>query len=267
MAAAGKSSARANAATWLSERSPSTRPYGMVRVNSIDSGLLDDDLDAVVGANLEAVLVPKIRSAHDVRLISDRLAWLEGHRGLPLGRVAIWPIIETADAVVAIDEVARASKRVAYLGGGTSEEGDLARDIGFEWTVAGWETLYIRSRVLVAARSAGIHNPMTGLVSTLAEPAEVEQFALQARQLGYSGMMVIHPSHVGTVNAVFTPSEADVVRAGAVVRALADAAQSGTGAVTFEGRMVDVAMGHTARRVLDDAAQVRENTSRPDGDD
>lgn len=256
VAADGKPSARSNAAGWLAERSPSTRPFGMARVNSIDSGLLGADLDAIVGPTLEAVLVPKIRSADDVIEVADRLSWLEGRNDVPHGRIAIWPIVETASAVTAIDEIARSSSRVAFLGGGTSEQGDLAREIGFEWTVDGWETLYIRSRVLIAARAAGLHNPMTGLVSTLAEPGEVERFARQARQLGYCGMMVIHPAHVAIVNAVFTPSAGDVARAVAMMQALDDAAASGDGAVAFEGRMVDVAMARTARLLMDDAARV-----------
>lgn len=264
VAADGKPSARSNAASWLAGRRPASRPFGMARVNSVGSGLLGEDLDAIVGSALEAVLVPKIRSADEVREVADRLSWLEGRRDVPHGRVSIWPIVETAEAVTAIDEIARSSTRVAYLGGGTSEEGDLAREIGFEWTVDGWETLYVRSRVLVAARAAGIHNPMTGLVSTLAERDEVERFARQARQLGYSGMMVIHPAHVSVVNAVFTPTAADVARATAVVQALADAAIDGNGAVAFEGRMVDVAMMHTAQQLMADAARVDE-LDRGDG--
>lgn len=257
VAADGKPSARSNAAAWLAERSTS-RPFGMARVNSIDSGLLGADLEVIVGPALEAVLVPKIRSAEDVREVADRLSWLEGRNGVAHGRIAIWPIVETASAVTAIDEIARSSSRVAYLGGGTSEQGDLAREIGFEWTVDGLETLHIRSRVLIAARAAGLHNPMTGLVSTLAELQEVEQFARQARQLGYSGMMVIHPAHVAVVNAVFTPSERDVARAAAMMHALDDAAAHGDGAVAFEGRMVDVAMARTARLLMADAARVDE---------
>lgn len=257
VAASGKPSARNNAGAWLESRPRHVRPAAMVRVNGIDTSAVDHDLAAVVGGSLEAVLLPKVRGADDVRDLSERLSWLEGRRGLPLNSVAIWPIIETAAAVSAVEEIAASSPRVAYLGGGTSEEGDLAREIGFEWSTEGLETLYIRSRVLVAARAHQIHNPITGLVSALADLDAVEQFASGARRLGYSGMMVIHPSHVEIANRSFTPSAAEVARAREVMQVLDAAALNGIGAVDHDGRMIDVAMARTAERLLADADRIR----------
>ena len=257
VAASGKPSARGNAGSWLEGRSRNARPAAMVRVNGIDTSAIDHDLAAGVGENLAAVLLPKVRGADDVRELSERLSWLEGRRGVPLNSVAIWPIIETAAAVSAVEQIAAASPRVAFLGGGTSEEGDLAREIGFEWTVEGLETLYIRSKVLVAARAHQIHNPMTGLVSGLADMEGVERFARHARQLGYSGMMVIHPSHVEVANRVFTPSASEVARAREVMQVLDAAALNGIGAVDHDGRMIDVAMARTAERLLADADRIR----------
>jgi citrate lyase subunit beta/citryl-CoA lyase len=142
------------------------------------------------------------------------------------------------------------------MGGGASEDGDLARNVGFQWSAGGSETLYIRSKVLVDVTAAGVPNPMTGLVSALADPGAVEAFARQSRALGYQGMMVIHPAHVGIVNRVFTPTADEVARAAAVIAALDAAADSGVAALVHDGRMVDTAMARSAALVMRDAERV-----------
>jgi citrate lyase subunit beta/citryl-CoA lyase len=253
VAESGKAAARTNASGWLETRTRGDRPWAMARVNTGCREDLERDLAAVVHDALLGVLVPKIQHPDDVRLVADLLSWHEGRRGLPRGQIHIWPIIETASAVRRVDEIAAASNRVEFMGGGTSQDGDLARSVGFEWTPEGLETLVIRSQVLVAARAAGVRNPMTGLVSSLADPEGVRRFALASRQLGYAGMMVIHPAHVSVVNEVFTPTNERVEDARQVVRALNHAADTGNGAVEHDGRMIDSAMAHTARQFLSDA--------------
>ena len=252
----GKSSARLHAGTWLRDRPAEKSPLATVRVNAVGEGAIERDLDAVVHPSLLAVLIPKLRSAEEIVEVAELLSWYEGKRGMQRGAVRIWPIIETAEAVRDVSTIAAASARVAYLGGGTSEQGDLARAIGFEWSVEGLETLYIRSHVLVAARAAGIANPMTGLVSGLADIDEVRSFALSSRRLGYSGMMVIHPSHVAVVNEVFTPTAAQLREAKRVIAVLDHAGESGIGAVQHDGRMIDVAMARTATALMADAAEM-----------
>lgn len=256
VAAPGKPSARVHAGDWLRDRAPGQSPLVTVRVNAVGEGAIERDLDAVVHPALLAVLVPKVRTVDEILEVAELLSWFEGRRGLTRGAVKIWPIIETAEAVRDVDRIAGASSRVAYLGGGTSEQGDLARAIGFEWSLAGWETLYIRSRVLVAARAAGVPNPMTGLVSGLADPDEVRQFALASRQLGYAGMMVIHPKHVAAVNMIFTPTAEQIREATRVIAVLDEAADRGLGAVNHDGRMIDVAMARTAATLIADAAAI-----------
>jgi citrate lyase subunit beta/citryl-CoA lyase len=256
VAAPGKPSARQHAGDWLRDRPPDQAPLVTVRVNAVGEGAIERDLDAVVHPALLAVLVPKVRTVDEILEVAELLSWFEGKRGLARGAVKIWPIIETAEAVRDVDRIASASSRIAYLGGGTSEQGDLARAIGFEWSLDGRETLYIRSRVLVAARAAGVPNPMTGLVSGLADADEVRQFALASRQLGYAGMMVIHPKHVAAVNTIFTPSVEQLREATRVIAALDEAADRGLGAVNHDGRMIDVAMARTAATLIADAAAI-----------
>ena len=262
VAESGKAAARINAAEWLANRRRGDGAWAMVRVNTSQVEELDRDLAAVVHDSLLAVLVPKITHPDDVRLMADLLSWHEGRQGVPRGQILIWPIIETAAAVRRADEIASASDRVEFMGGGTSRDGDLARSVGFEWTPEGLETLVIRSQILVAARAAGVQHPMTGLVSGLADTEEVRAFAQSSRQLGYTGMMVIHPAQVAIVNEVFTPTVERLDDARRVISALDHAAAEGIGAVEHDGRMIDGAMAQTAMKVLADAGVADDPSDR-----
>jgi citrate lyase subunit beta/citryl-CoA lyase len=233
--------ARALAATWISARPRSIDPVVCVRINGSAAGCLDDDLAAVVQANLTAVVVPKVTSASELTRVADALSWHEGRAGLARGHTRIWPLVETAEAVVAAAEIARASGRVAYMGGGTSRQGDLAESLGFVWSPDGQETLYVRSKVLVDVRAAGVANPVTGLVSILDDLAPTRTFATQSRALGYEGMMCIHPSQVPIANAVFGVSEEGQEDSDAIREALADAERRGEAVITHGGRMYEVA--------------------------
>lgn len=250
---ARRSEARAVTGEWIASRSDRLRPVVTVRINGIEEGWLDSDLEAIVDANLTAVVVPKVRSEADVRTVDANLTKWEERKRLEPGRIRIWPLVETASAARQAFEIAGGSPRVAYMGGGTAEGGDLARDLGFQWTVDGLETLYIRSKVLLDVRAAGVPNPMTGLVARVDDPEAVERFARQGRQLGYAGSMVIHPAHVEIVNRVFSPSPAEVREAEEMLAALTAAEQAGDLAVTYRGRMIDKAMVHTSRQLLEDA--------------
>jgi citrate lyase subunit beta/citryl-CoA lyase len=231
--------ARASVRAWLEARATPVDPVACVRVHALDDHQLDDDLDAVVQPQLTAVVVPKVTHEDEVVEVAEALAFYEGRRGMPRGQVRIWPLVETAAAVQRADPIARASDRVAYMGGGTSRQGDIARALGFQWSAEGLETLYLRSKVLVDVRAAGVPNPVSGLVSSLDGTADLETFARQSRALGYEGLMVIHPSQVALVNEVFSPTAEEREEARAVLAALADAEAQGLGAVTFRGRMID----------------------------
>jgi citrate lyase subunit beta/citryl-CoA lyase len=250
--------ARAQARSWAAARDPRRRPAVLSRVHRAGHPALEEDLAAVVVPGLLGVLLPKVDSPADVLAVADRLAWLEGREAIPLGTVRIWPLLESAAAVLAAEDIAACSPRIAFLGGAAAEGGDLAADIGHRTTgdavpagfPTGWETLHLRSRVLLASRAAGVPNPMTGLVTTLDELGAVESFARQSRALGYDGMMVIHPAHVPVVNRVFDPTPAEVAAARATLAAL-DAG----GAQRVDGRMVDTAMSAAAARLLASAGE------------
>ncbi len=248
-----KESARREVARWLGARAPESRPAACVRINPLARGSLEEDLAAALVPGLLAVLVPKLAGPEDVLHVEAALARQEARAGIEAGRIRIWPIVETAAAVRAAFEIATASTRIAYMGGSAGADGDLARELGFRWSASFEETLYVRSKVLVDVRAAGVPNPMTGVVTNLRELSEVEAFARQSRGLGYAGMMLIHPSHVPIANAAFGASPEELASARRLVAALESAERAGAGAIEHEGRMVDAAMLRVARELLAEA--------------
>ncbi|QFY06894.1 CoA ester lyase [Nonomuraea phyllanthi] len=220
-----------------------------VRVNPLDGWAAAGELRAVTHERLAGVVLPKVAGPDDVRLADRLLGWCERERGLPYGHVALVPLLETASALRGAYEVAGAAGRVAYLGAVTAPGGDVARAVGYRWSLD--STLGLRSRVLLDARAAGTPNPVAGLWTGIGDLDGLRAFAEQNRALGYEGMMAIHPSHVPVINEVFSPSPEELARYARLVAAVEAAQAGGAGAVTFEGDMVDEAMAATARAVLD----------------
>jgi citrate lyase subunit beta/citryl-CoA lyase len=221
-----------------------------VRPNSWDTGLAGADLDEVVVPGLTGLLLPKIHTAADVLRFDTLLDHFERRAGLPVGSVQLIASFETATSMVECREIAGASPRVASLFGVASRDGDVAHALGYQWTPEGLETLYLRSRLVMAARAAGLEHPLAGLWQDVADLAGLVPFAEQNRGLGYRGQVVIHPSHVAPVNQVFTPSDEEVAFYRGMVTAFETAVQRGDAAVTYEGQHIDYAHVRTARAVL-----------------
>jgi citrate lyase subunit beta / citryl-CoA lyase len=238
------------ASRWIANRSDPFSPVIIVRINPLSTGRMPSEIMQLVSPNLTAVQIPKVDSPHDVRTVSEFLGYAEGVRGLDYGRIRIWPLIESAAAVQQSAKLARASTRIAFMGGGAAEGGDLAASVGFRWTASMQETHPLRAKVLLDARAAGVPNPMSGIFVDIDDLDGLRRFAVQNRDLGYEGMMVIHPSHVAVVNQVFGPTEDELREAEEIVAAVKSAGRRGDGAITVRGKMVDEAHAKTARMLL-----------------
>ena len=127
----------------------------------------------------------------------------------------------------------------------------LGRSLGFEFTLEGLESLYLRSRLVLAARSNGLHHPLGGVWQDIKDLDGCRTFAVDQRRLGYRGLVCIHPSHVAIANEVFTPAPDVVDHARRLVEAYYAAEADGHSAVVFEGQMIDLAHARTAQGLLD----------------
>lgn len=225
-----------------------------VRVNPLATRLTGGDLEAVVVPGLTGIFAPKIEAATDVLQYDALLDHFEERNGVT-GLEYIVPV-ETVQAIQNCREVALASPRVGAMIGPSAEHADIARAVGYEWTPEGLETLYLRSRVLLACREAGIH-ALTGLWEDLENLEGLRDFAVRGRQLGFRGMIAIHPKHVTTVNEVFTPSDDDVAFYEGMVKAYEAAAAEGAGALRYRGLHIDKAHYDKAVEWLDRATRIR----------
>ncbi|MET7392844.1 CoA ester lyase [Dactylosporangium sp. NPDC005572] len=222
-----------------------------VRPNALATGLMGGDLEAVVTGGLTGLFLPKIESATDVLRVDTLVAHFETRNGVS-GLSYIVPV-ETVRAIHDCREIAHASPRMGAMIGPTAEHADIAREVGFEWTPEGLETLYLRSRVLLACREAGLH-ALTGLWENLSDVDGLREFARAGRRLGFRGMIVIHPSHVPAVNDVFTPSVEEVSFYRGLVAAYEEGARQGEGAVRYRGLHIDKAHYDKAIRWLREVA-------------
>ena len=226
-------------------------PAIFVRVNAASTGLLHEDLQAVVRPGLAAVLLAKTESVEDVQSTASAMAQLEGERGMRAGSAEIILQIESALGVYNCFNLIKASPRVAATCFGSARDGDLQTDLGCAWSIEGTELLYARSKVLLDTRAAGSHvHPLDGVFSDLNdEDGLIADSRLSAR-LGYIGRTVIHPKQIAPVKSAYAVPDADIAYYEKVVAEFAAAEKAGTAAIAVDGKLVDYAMAERARRVL-----------------
>lgn len=229
----------------LALRSRPPKPV-LVRVNGVDSGLVDEDIAAIAGPWLVGVRLPKAQSPEDVRRVADGLARLGCDAGIHC-------LLESALGVERAFDIARAHERVIGLGLG---EADLRADLGVSRDAG---LSYARLRVVVAARAAGLPGPTQSVYTDIRDLDGLRRSTEEGKGMGFSGRSVIHPAQVTVVNEVFTPTEDEVRRARDLVGRLETATAAGRGAFALEdGRFVDRAVVEAARRTLALARDTRE---------
>jgi len=228
-----------------------SRPGIYVRVNAASTGLLADDLEAVVRPGLDAVLLSKTENIEDVRQTAGSLDRLEKARGVKAGAVEIILQIENALGVYNCFNLIKASPRVAATCFGSARDGDLQTDLGCSWSIEGTELLYARSKVLLDTRAAGANiYPLDGVFADLNDEAGLLADSKLSARLGYIGRTVIHPKQIAPVKAAYAVPEADVAYYQKIATEFAVAEKTGTAAIAVDGKLVDYAMAQRARRVL-----------------
>lgn len=246
---AAKGAAREQARAFL-QAAREGGPKIYVRVNSLATGLTDDDLAAVMPGRPDGIMLPKSASGRDVQHLSAKLAVHEALVGLESGVTRIIAIAtETAASMFGLGTYASASQRLAGLTWGAE---DLSADLGAETSRDGEGALtcpyaLARSLTLFGAAAAGVAAIDTVFVD-FRNAAGLARECEEARRDGFSGKMAIHPGQVAVINAAFTPSEAALAQACRVVAAFE--AQPGAGVIGLDGVMLDRPHLVRAKRVL-----------------
>ena len=232
-------------------------PRWFARVQPPATGQTLKDLRAVMGPTLSGVLLPKVQGPEDVYRAESLLTCIEADLSLDLGSTVIYPILETAQSLRLAYEIAMASPRVHYMGGAVSRFGDIHQALGYRWTPEGRETLFLRSKVLVDARAAGIPYPISGMWGGATDDIDgLRRWAGELRDLGYFGMMLGEPAHVPLVNEIFSPTKEEIAYWQDLDRLAEEAERRGSGPIVYgdpnqgEGHVVHIAHVGSARRNL-----------------
>jgi citrate lyase subunit beta/citryl-CoA lyase len=235
-----KAEARATTSAFLKNTTNiAERPRLIVRVNALDTGLTDDDLDAVVAARPDGILLPKAEGGASVVHLDAKLTAREAMQGVPDGHIRILALTtETAAALFVAGTYGAASPRLAGLTWGAE---DLSAALGAETNrdADGAFTspyLFARTLCLAGAAAAGVAALDTVYVDFRNESG-LRREAEEARRDGFTGKFAIHPAQVAVINAVFTPDATAIAHAEAIVAAFA--AQPGAGVVGIDGKMFD----------------------------
>ena len=213
-----------------------------------------------VHPGLDGLSIPKAESAAQIHDIVARIERLERTRGLTPRHLRLSLAIETPRGLLAVEEIARASDRIATMSIGVE---DYCLELGVEPSADGLELLYPVARLVSVCKAVGVQP--TGLVGSIAgfrDLATFEGAAQRARQLGCEGAGCIHPDQVTVLNRVFTPDPAKVEQARRVVEAFEDGVRRGTASVNLDGKMVDVPVYKRAQVVLARAHLVAETERR-----
>lgn len=224
-----------------------------VRINGLATALAIDDLSAIAQRGLAGVLVPKVDSVDDVRIVEYLLYATERHKGLPEGQIRIGVTIETAKGAAHCREILSASSRIALVLVGIAQDGDMQRELGYKWSPRGLEMLYVRSKVLLEGRAAGIATLMEGPYVAFKDDEGLRSEAEDGRRLGYTGKAAIHPRQLEIINETFSPDPEEVEYFRRVVTAMEDAYSHGLATGSLDGKMIDTAMLLRARQVLGQA--------------
>jgi citrate lyase subunit beta/citryl-CoA lyase len=241
-----------NARDIVSEALDKNEDYGnrnvYVRINSYESGIAIQDLDAIVSDEIDGVVVPKVNDEREVRHLVRRLIELERQKTMSK-KMGMMASIESAQGLVNSYSIATADLRVNMLVFGVF---DFLYDMGLDYVQDGIEYSFARAKIPIDARAAGI-GAIDAIWQKVDDLEGLVRDAGTAKRLGYQGKCVIHPKQLEPVTSVFIPSNNEIEWARKVVQALQETVEKGKGigAVTVDGKMVDAAHYRQARFVLD----------------
>jgi citrate lyase subunit beta/citryl-CoA lyase len=211
------------------------------------------DIEAVMCEELDAIVVPKLEHPEDVERLDTVLTHIERRDDLSENGVKLIVSIEAALGMKNVYELCVASDRVGSITCGAVKGTDTNYALGFEWTGPGregLETLHLREKAILDARAAGIEDPFAGTYVDVSDIEGLREDMQFSREMGYTGYVVIHPSHVEHANEIFAPDEEKIEYWLGVREALIEAQREGKRAIRYEGEMIDTANLKTANRYL-----------------
>ena len=238
-----KAEARENLSAFLSTFN-SGHPALLVRVNHAASANLQLDIEAVAGAHLMAIAVPKVETIEEISRVDELLTRIEHERGLE-NSIALLVTIESPRGLRCAAELAQGSPRILGLQLGFA---DLFEPLGISSTDA-LARNYVRLMLRLAAAEANVDCYESAYPLFNDEPGFLAQLK-DARSLGFAGASCIHPSQISPANRVFSPTDEEIQYAKGVLNAAEEASRQGSAIAQYNGKMIDAPFLQRARSIL-----------------
>jgi len=218
----------------------------MVRINQLPLGL--EDLAEIVGESPDLILIPKIEEAEQVTEVDRMIGELKARQG-SIRSVWIMPILESALGIENAFAIASASENVAALTIGLE---DYTADLGVVKTTEGHESRYARSRVINAARAAGVQ-AIDSVYGDVADLDGLRRWGEASRAMGFEGMGCIHPGQIRVIHEAFAPTPAEIEKAQRIVAAFDEAQEKRLAVVSLGSKMIDPPVVQRALKLVDRA--------------
>ena len=217
----------------------------VVRINGLGTEWGRADIEAVAAAGADAILIPKVSSPGEIMMAARDIA----QAGAP-EKTRLWAMIETPQAILALDSIARTARdpnsRLDVFVMGTN---DLAKETRARLVPGRAPMLAWLSLAIAAARANGI-DVLDGVWNDLSDEAGLRAECEQGRDFGMDGKTLIHPGQIAVANEIFAPSQAELAFALRLVAAFDEPENKGKGAISLDGRMVELLHAEMARRVV-----------------
>lgn len=218
----------------------------VVRINSLDSGLGQEDIRAMVKSGVDVIRLPKTETAEDIIAVEKLIEEAESLFEVKVGTTKMMAAIESPLGVMNAYPIALASKRLIGIAIGAE---DFVTNMKTNRSADGSELMVARSQILLAARAADIYALDTVYSDVNNEDGFRKEVEL-IKQLGFDGKSIINPRQIGPVHEVFTPSQKEVEKAIRIKEAITEAQEKGSGVIALDGKMIDKPIVDRAERVL-----------------
>ncbi len=218
----------------------------VVRINSLESGLGQIDIRAMVKAGVDVIRLPKTERAIDVLEVEALIVEAETDFGLEVGKTKIMAAIESPLGVMNAYRIAKATKRMIGIAIGAE---DFVTKMGTNRSADGSELMVARSQILMAAKAANI----CAIDTVYSDVDNEEGFRYEVKhikQLGFDGKSIINPRQINIVHEIFTPSKAEINYAIRVKEAIKEAESRNSGVIALDGKMIDKPIVERADRIL-----------------
>jgi citrate lyase subunit beta/citryl-CoA lyase len=222
----------------------------MVRINQGKQGIYD--LECLVKHNVNLVIVPKCESHEQLSEIISKIEEIRSRHNL-INPVFLMPVIESALGVENAFSIAKASANVVAIAIGLE---DYTADLGVPRTLEGRESFYARTRLVVAAKAAGIQ-PIDSVFSDVGDMEALKRNVLDSRALGFEGMGCIHPRQIAVIRKAFSPNEIEIKKAKDIVFAFKEAQKDGLSVVALGTKMIDPPVVAKAQKTINLAIRLQ----------